>query len=209
MYSQPGGHDSSEFLQEFVDYTFVEIPTNIFSGVFYSEIDFILQCSNSCIESQTTNKQDIFYLPIVLPEDNPESEVHLESSIYNFFAVNPLQDYKFECSHCGSKNATQQAILKKGAEFIFVLLLRFEVIPVENEEPEIRRRNNPVDIPQYLLSDEIPHRYNLYAIVNHTGGHYVSLIKNQENSLWYIFDDGKVCLFDYEKLNVTFFSNYL
>lgn len=78
------------------------------------------------------------------------------------------------------------------------------MLPDDKGEAHVKRRNNPVDIPSYLLSDQIPHRYNLYAIVNHTGGHYVSLVKNDENSLWYLFDDGKVGIFDFDKLNVSY-----
>ncbi|KAJ0037190.1 hypothetical protein NL108_018714 [Boleophthalmus pectinirostris] len=52
--------------------------------------------------------------------------------------------------------------------------------------------NQPVNVPQTLqMSGE--HLYNLYAIVEHSGelrrGHYVSIIRSQNDDEWYIFND--------------------
>ena len=47
------------------------------------------------------------------------------------------------------------------------------------------------------LERELNHVYRLYAIIVHVGystltGHYFPIIKNEENDLWYKYDDTEV-----------------
>lgn len=205
-YKQPEGHDAAEFLQNFIEFTFRSVDRDPFFGIFFSRLKYEMKCKNGCNESVHSTEQDALLLPIGLPADE-KTELHLESSIYRYFSEQQLhEDFIFECPKCRSKKATQRAIFSKGGEYLFVILLRFEVRINAKGEAETVRRNNPVDIPPYLLSAEIPTRYNLFAIVNHANAHYVSLIRNSENSQWYIFNDKEVKIFNIAELNVTVFN---
>jgi ubiquitin C-terminal hydrolase len=62
--------------------------------------------------------------------------------------------------------------------------------------------------PEYLESLGISQQYDLYGVINHYGnlhfGHYISIVKNPSDGLWYKYDDSQRTLLQEEQLQKDF-----
>lgn len=118
-------------------------------------------------------------------------------------------DNKYHCDICASKqDATKRIEFWDYPERLIIHLKLFDhkIVEMGGMWREITtkintRVNFPMDLDlNPLKSDynslDIDYKYELYAIVkhsgNHRGGHYVSYVKNPLNKQWFLFDDTNV-----------------
>ena len=207
-------HNVAEFFQLFIQFTFPLNSNKTFENIFYSSI----KATNECIKCRsilkTTSIKHLFYIEIGLPENESE-ELHLRNAIYNYFDKKFIQnESRMKCNQCANKKENTERIIVNDAEFLFVLISRYELkmrdgsSDSKENKKEILRRNNPVEIHFYLEESYMGNKYEIHSIICETENkHYYSLIKHPKTDEWILFDGlivKKVNLPDTDVRNLLF-----
>jgi len=174
-------------------------------GYLISNIKCSKCASNSpCFES-------FYTLPLSIPikKKNDINKVYkLEDCLDNFISDEKLdKDNKIKCSLCSIKNQSIKKIqIWKAPKILVIQLKRFVTNAFGIQTSKIL---NPVeypidnfDITKYFHPDspyKMNAKYNLIGINIHmafgfgsiNAGHYISIVKNNHDQEWYLFDDGK------------------
>ncbi|XP_055012333.1 uncharacterized protein LOC110171992 isoform X2 [Boleophthalmus pectinirostris] len=147
--------------------------------------------SNICRECKDKTETAAGFWSLPLPLVNDNNEYNVEKGIEDFFRPSVISgDDQMYCEKCDKKcDADLGCEMKDHPEVLVLLLKRFEF---DYRYMTYVKNNQPVNVPQTLqISGE--HLYNLYAVVEHSGelrcGHYVSIIRSQNDDEWYIFND--------------------
>lgn len=177
---------------------------DIFIGYLISNI----KCA-SC-NAKSPNFESFVTLPLSIPikkGTNINSVYGLEECLDNFITDEELsEDNKIICDICGIKNQSIKKIqIWKPPQILVIQLKRFVTNSFGQQTAKIL---NPVVYPvenfdiSYYIHQDSPYKtqkniYNLLGVnvhqeigfgsINH--GHYVSIIKNNTDNEWYLFDD--------------------
>ena len=161
---------------------------------------FYCQTNSPCFESFIT-----LSVSIPINNNNNNNNIYgLEECLDIMIKDEQLDKYnKLNCDICGLKNQSIKKVqIWKSPQILVIQLKRFIIDMYGNQTSKI---NNPVaypvndfDISEYFHPSS-PYKektiYNLVGINIHrgslNGGHYVSIIKNNHNKKWYLFDDDK------------------
>ncbi|KAJ0006294.1 hypothetical protein NQD34_013567 [Periophthalmus magnuspinnatus] len=166
------------------------------SQIFHGELinrNICKQCQNA-----TESKAGFWTLPLPLVNDNNEYSV--EKGIDDFFRSSEISgDDQMYCEICDEKcDAVLDCKMEHYPDVLVLLLKRFELI-FDGKVWKKVKINCLVKIPDTLQMET--YKYKLYAYVEHFGdlrsGHYTAIIKSQDDGLWYIFDDSKVKVSNY------------
>ena len=110
-------------------------------------------------------------------------------------------DNLWKCDGCHNKvRAIKKTKLWTTPPIIVIQLKRFGDTGTTRDGRVIDYPLDNLDVRCVLSEDQIDGNlyplYKLQSVINHTGtinfGHYYSYIKNEENDMWYIFDDHNV-----------------
>jgi len=163
------------------------------------------ECSanSPCFES-------FYTLPLSIPveQNNIDKVYKLEDCLYNFVSDEQLdKDNKLKCSLCSIKNQSIKKIqIWKAPKILVIQLKRFVTnsfgIQTSKILNPVEYPINDFDITNYFHPDspyKINAKYNLIGINIHmafgfgsiNAGHYVSIVKNNHDNEWYLFDDAK------------------
>ena len=124
---------------------------------------------------------------------------------------------KFYCDRCNAlQEAEKKVILETLPKIVIIQLKRFQMICDKNKV-EFRKLSSFVHIPLTMDFSMLLEKgkesqktlYSLRSIVVHAGsrgeyGHYVTLVKNQENDYWIKFNDEKWSLIEEEMIEMYF-----
>ena len=161
-------------------------------------------------KATSPNFEAFISIPLSIPikkESSINSTYGLEECFDNFICDEKLsKDNQIRCDICGIKNQSIKKIqIWKPPQVLVFQLKRFITNAFGQQTAKIL---NPVEYPvedfdiSYYIHPDSPYKtqknkYNLLGInihkeigfgsINH--GHYVSIIKNNADSEWYLFDD--------------------
>ncbi|CAJ1086145.1 uncharacterized protein LOC117807073 isoform X2 [Xyrichtys novacula] len=164
------------------------------SQIFYGKMSNRTECS-AC-ETQTDTEMKFWHLPLTLWD----SSNTVVNSVKEYFKPMSFSgENRLYCDKCDAKrDATVRCVIKTNPEVLMLLLKRFEL---DYSTKTLVKNNCNVSFPHTLTIPE-NQLYELYAVVDHVGdlrsGHYTSTIKSSEDGRWYMFDDGRVTLLDYQ-----------
>ncbi|ROL45556.1 Ubiquitin carboxyl-terminal hydrolase 64E [Anabarilius grahami] len=161
------------------------------SKVFEGKMNNITKCGTCGNETIETNT----FISILLSIDTGNDKYDMEKSLKTFFKHSKLEeDDWMYCEGCERKTETET--WSEIHEYPTVLALHlkrfdFDYIQMRYEKNECR-----LDVPLSLPEEDNRPRYDLYAVINHkggySGGHYDTIIRSNENGIWYRFDDYSV-----------------
>ncbi|XP_039509752.1 ubiquitin carboxyl-terminal hydrolase 21-like isoform X3 [Pimephales promelas] len=155
--------------------------------------------STTCIHGNHEPIEEIisfFSLAIVM--DSGQSKINVQKSLNAQFEVMPMdgEDQLF-CETCNTMADMEMKCTI--SELPEVLTLHLQRFYLDYNYMIYMKNNCPVKIPLQLSLQEkkdVHHRYDLYALVNHTGslsgGHYFADIKSFDDHRWYQFNDSSV-----------------
>jgi len=166
------------------------IITDLMTGVF----------CNFLICTECKNTLNIFEPFNVLSIPIPNGATNLSQCLEEFGKSEILEnDDSVFCEKCNKKTKTIKKIfIWEISNVVIIHLKRFKML--DHSE----KNCSPIDFPIHNLTfDENYHpdyqknyKYNLYAIVNHSGdvgsGHYFAYCKNFLNEKWYLYNDSSI-----------------
>lgn len=168
------------------------IINDIFMGMYYTEI-ICKECNEKSLVFEPYN---ILSLPI--PDDG---EIDLETCIKNFTVEEELKDKnQYKCEECKKYvDATRKTSIWETPDVLIIQLKRFKNVGnfTTKVRCTVKYPINNLSFENYY-SEYFPrnHKYDLYAVIQHTGslhgGHYISHTKNAINNKWYEFNDNDV-----------------
>ena len=130
-----------------------------------------------------------------------ERKISLEDCLQQFHAVEKLTEQVY-CSHCEEHTNSQKSLQNfRPPPVLIIQLKRFKQI-----DGQMRKLQTLVDFPiynldlspfvqdfEFLSKLDISCQYDLSGMVNHYGsltfGHYISVVKNPYEEMWYKYDD--------------------
>ncbi|XP_067301822.1 uncharacterized protein si:ch211-212k18.13 isoform X2 [Pseudorasbora parva] len=118
-----------------------------------------------------------------------------KKSLKTFFEHSILEkDDWMYCEGCDRKTETET--WSEIAEYPTVLTLHLKRFDFDYLQMRYKKNECHLDVPLSLPNEDNRPGYELYAVINHTGGyssgHYDTIIRSYENGKWYRFDDYNV-----------------
>jgi hypothetical protein len=181
---------------------------NLFVGYLISNI----RCSLCSTTSPSFESFINLSLSIPIKKNtSPKSKYGLEECLENFVNDEQLdKNNLLNCDICGIRNKSFKKIqIWKAPKILVIQLKRFLInqygIPTSKILNPVIYPVNDFDISEYYHLDspyKTKTKYNLIGINVHYGfglngvnaGHYVSIVKNNSNNKWYLFDDANPVL---------------
>lgn len=199
-----GGHDASEFLQLFVEFTFSSDANSEFKNIFFLRTKSIYECAKCHHSYRMTTEEDSFYIVANLPDDADEP-LDIKHAVHSYFAKEVLPEgHSFVCRQCQNKTGSRQRFGSYYPDFVSVLISRSSVHRTK-KGIEIKQKTNPTSIPLVLSELVMGCKYAIHSIICHTGEHYYTLIKHPNTGKWYEFNDSKVSKIELSDLSVRNF----
>ena len=169
------------------------IITSLFTGLFSSKIT-CNNCNNSHFNFEPFN-----ILELNLYDKDNKIMRNLDQCLQNFSSGEAVQ---YKCDSCKvDGTATKKMNIFRAPKKLIIQLKRF------SSGNQSRFSGKVNDLIQFAISnlnirnitsdiDPLDYKYNLYGIVNHSGGlgggHYVANCKNLLDGKWYYFNDSTI-----------------
>lgn len=173
---------------------------DIFTSLSLTEVE-CCECKNKSFNFEPYN---MLTLPLVSPKKTRSSDYTLHECIDSYVTPESLTgDNAYSCECCKKKtDAVKTTHFWYLPDRFIVHLKRFETMG-----SRVMKISSKVDFPiegldmgkyiaPYNTDSTLSNLYDLYAVINHSGGygggHYVSFAKNPINNKWFGFNDSKV-----------------
>ncbi|KEH25397.1 putative ubiquitinyl hydrolase 1 [Medicago truncatula] len=199
-YRQEDAHEFMQCVLDKLDSCFLELKKNdpkfegdnIVKKVFGGSLVSRLRCCN-CGRSSDTNEPSI---DLSLEIENADT---LSSALDSFTTVEDI-DAKFKCEGCNEEvSMEKQLMLDQTPSIAAFHLKRFKTYGIFVEKID-KHINFPLelDMQPYTISNDASSKYDLYAVVVHTGfsstsGHYFSFVRTAPDT-WHKLDDSMVTM---------------
>ncbi|XP_067301837.1 ubiquitin carboxyl-terminal hydrolase 50 isoform X4 [Pseudorasbora parva] len=162
------------------------------SKVFEGKMNNITKCNKCCNKTTETNTFISILLSIDVVNDK---KYDMKKSLKTFFEHSILEkDDWMYCEGCDRKTETET--WSEIAEYPTVLTLHLKRFDFDYLQMRYKKNECHLDVPLSLPNEDNRPGYELYAVINHTGGyssgHYDTIIRSYENGKWYRFDDYNV-----------------
>jgi ubiquitin carboxyl-terminal hydrolase 36/42 len=199
-YRQEDAHEFMQCVLDKLDSCFLDLKKNdpkfegdnIVKKVFGGSLVSRLRCCN-CGRSSDTNEP---LIDLSLEIENVDT---LSSALDSFTTVEDI-DAKFKCEGCSEEvSMEKQLMLDQTPSIAAFHLKRFKTYGVFIEKID-KHINFPLelDMQPYTISNDASSKYDLYAVVVHTGfsstsGHYFSFVRTAPDT-WHKLDDSMVTM---------------
>jgi ubiquitin C-terminal hydrolase len=184
--------DSHEFLVVLLDLLDEKIKKydkdNMFSKLFYCNIESEVICSNCKYSSKTNTIEKSLSLSL--------DKTILINCLEDFVKLEQLtNDNQWKCDKCNQyTNAYKKMSIKSLPKYLFIQLKRYYY------NNNAKKLNTSIDIPNVLNTDHLTekvdngYQYILRGFIlqngNIDGGHYISFVKNKNK--WYCLNDSSI-----------------